>query len=74
MSICHIICISLHNSGLVNEFSEEGETCLMLSAIEQSLELATLLIDNGADINARALGEDVSQTFFWILFEYILHQ
>jgi len=43
---------------LVNKYSEEGETCLMLTAIEHNLELAQLLIEKGADINSRALHED----------------
>jgi len=43
---------------LVNIFSNDGETCLMLSAVESNMEMVQFLIKSGADINERAIGTD----------------
>lgn len=43
---------------IVKEVSPEGESCLMLSSISESLEMVKILVEAGADINQRAVGED----------------
>mmetsp|Transcript_22918 Transcript_22918/g.34938 ORF Transcript_22918/g.34938 Transcript_22918/m.34938 type:complete len:179 (-) Transcript_22918:319-855(-) len=42
-----------HDPTLVKKASEDGETCLHLASISKSLELAQLLVKNGADVNHR---------------------
>lgn len=43
---------------LVNLFSEAGETCLMLAAVENAHDIVQFLVSKGADINERAIGDD----------------
>ena len=41
-------------------YSDDGETCMMLAAVSQSLPLLELLVERGANVNAVAKGEEVS--------------
>ena len=45
---------------LVNSLSKDGESCLMLAAVPDSMDLVQLLMRRGGDINERASGETVS--------------
>lgn len=42
---------------LATGISEEGESCMMLAAIENSIDIVKLLVEKGADVNQRAEGE-----------------
>lgn len=46
------------NPEFLNEFSPRGDTCLMLSSNRKNLDLVKLLVEKGADVNARAIGEE----------------
>lgn len=48
----------LDSPDLINLFSEAGETCLMLAAVENSYDIVQFLVIKGADINERAIGDD----------------
>lgn len=45
------------NPSLSTSISEEGESCMMLAAIEGGLDIVKLLVKHGGDINQRAEGE-----------------
>lgn len=48
---------------LVNSMSEEGESCMMLAAIENSYDMVKLLVESGGDVNEKAVGENVSELY-----------
>jgi len=52
--------MNVNKIALLDSYGTDGETCLMLSSIQRSVSLAKYLIENGANVNARALGEGVS--------------